>query len=428
MIKEALKKGQLYINYLGPSSAMLGSIVATPVLISNLGIKEWSLFALINILLPVIYFILFGSNQIARRLMVNINLSNHKTKESIEIFYKNEIKIFVRFVGSIIFLFFLLVKFNSDSYQSFQKVELTFFLISIAVLIKIYEIYYMDTLNGLKQHYKLNISTFVITIIKWCIVIYLSFINEININYIILATIIFSLLLITLQRFFIINIFNKKIQNLKSQISQIASEYKGNNFGIIIILFMILQQFDKILVFGILDPLSISYFGIAFMLSSIVPFIISPFIGYLTPEIYMSVEKDIKSRKKYFLQIIIAQFAALFVPLIIINLYLDTILNYWLGSNVNSYEVSFFLIPISISTLSISLLNSLKVLFIGENKISLFKKPLIVVLILCILFTILIYTNIFTVQIYLYCLSITISLLTIYFYIVFFKKNYILNL
>ena len=427
MIKEALKKGQLYINYLGPLGAVLGSLVATPVLISNLGLKEWSLFALINILLPIIYFILFGSNQIARRLMVNINLSNNKTRKSIEIFYKNEKKIFVRFLGSIIFLFFLLVKFNSDSYQSFQKVELTFFLISIAVLIKIYEIYYTDTLNGLKQHYKLNISSFIITIIKWCIVIYLSFIKEININYIILVTIIFSLLLITLQRFFITNIFNKKIQNLKNQISQIASEYKGNNFGIIIILFMILQQFDKILVFGILDPLSISYFGIAFMLSSIVPFIISPFIGYLTPEIYMSVEKDIKSRKKYFLQIIIAQFAALFVPLIIINLYLDTILNYWLGSNVISYEVSFFLIPISISTLSISLLNSLKVLFIGENKISLFKKPLIAVLILCTVFTTLIYTNIFTVQIYLYCLSITISLLTIYFYIVFFKKNYIVN-
>ena len=237
----------------------------------------------------------------------------------------------------------------------------------------------------------------------------------------------FSLLLITLQRFFITNIFNKKIQNFKGQINQTASEYKENNFGIIIILFMILQQFDKILVFGILDPLSISYFGIAFMLSSVVPFIISPFIGYLTPEIYMFAEKDIKSRKKYFSQIVIAQFIVLLIPLIIINLYLDTILNLWLGSNVNSHEISFFLIPISISTLSISLLNSLCVLFIGENKISLFKKPLIVVLGLCILFTTLIYMNIFTVRMYLYCLSISMSLLTIYFYIVFFKKNYILN-
>lgn len=76
MIKEAFKKGQLYVNYLGPSSALIGNLIATPILISNLGLQEWSLFALINILLPLVYLILFGSGEIVKRLMINIFLGN----------------------------------------------------------------------------------------------------------------------------------------------------------------------------------------------------------------------------------------------------------------------------------------------------------------------------------------------------------------
>lgn len=426
MIKEALKKKQLYINYLGPSSALLGSVFATPILILNLGLKEWSLFALINILLPIIYFVLFGSNQIVRRLMINIILNNYKAKKSIHIFYKYEKKIFFRFIISIIFLSLLLIKFNSYSYQSFNSVEWSFVFVSIAVLIKIYEIYYADTLNGLKQHYKLNLSTFIVTICKWVAIIYLSFINEININTLILLVIIFSLLLIIIQRLFISNIFKMKLNHFKNQSKQITSEFKDNNFGIIIILFLLLQQFDKILVFGVLDPLSLSYFAIAFMLSSIVPLIISPLIGYLTPEIYQSVEVNLKKRKKYFSQLIIVQFILLLTPLIILNLYLDPILNLWLENSVNSVDISSFLMPLSLSALSMSLLNSLKVLFIGENKIALLKKPLVMVLLLFILLTTILYVNILTVEAYLYCWSISMFFLTIYFYIVFFKKNYIL--
>ena len=78
MLKEAFKKGQLYVNYLGPSSALLGNLIATPILISNLGLEAWSLFALVNILLPLVYFVLFGSSEIVRRLMINIFLGNNK--------------------------------------------------------------------------------------------------------------------------------------------------------------------------------------------------------------------------------------------------------------------------------------------------------------------------------------------------------------
>ena len=59
MLKKALKS-QLYINYLGPSSSLLGNLIATPILISNLSLKQWSLFALIGILLPIVYLILLA--------------------------------------------------------------------------------------------------------------------------------------------------------------------------------------------------------------------------------------------------------------------------------------------------------------------------------------------------------------------------------
>ena len=80
MIKEAFKKGQLYVNYLAPSSALLGNLIATPILISNLGLKQWSLFALLNVLLPLVYLLLFGSGELVKRLMINIFLGNEKWK------------------------------------------------------------------------------------------------------------------------------------------------------------------------------------------------------------------------------------------------------------------------------------------------------------------------------------------------------------
>ena len=422
MIKEGLKKGELYVNYLGPSSAALGSLVATPILISNLGLKEWSLFALVNILLPLAYFIIFGKSQIVRRLMINVILSNHKAMESINKFYEFEKKNFLRFIPIVIFFSFLLIFFNLKNYQSFVAAEFSLILVSIAVLIKMFEIYYDATLNGLKMHYKLNISSSFVTIMKWIVIVYLSFNDEIGINVILITVIIFSLILICIQRILIKNVTRNILPKLNNQKNTIL-ELKETDFGIVVLLIMLLQQFDKVLVFGILDPLSLSYFGIAFMLSSIIPMIISPLVGYFTPEIYQAVEKNLKDRKKYFSMLLLIQFIVLFAPLTILNVYLEPILKFWLGNNVDSMDILFFLIPMSLGALSISLLNSIKVLFIGENKIIYIKKPLVLLLFFLILLSVGLYLEILTVIFYIYCWSISLFILNIYFYFVFFKKN-----
>ena len=123
MLKKSFKKGQLYINYLGPFSSVLGSIVATPVLISNLGLTDWSLFALVNILLPLVYLVLFGIDENARRLMINIFLGNNKTFESIKLFYKNEKTILIKFICSILILSTILTILNSYNYPEYKEIR-----------------------------------------------------------------------------------------------------------------------------------------------------------------------------------------------------------------------------------------------------------------------------------------------------------------
>lgn len=425
MIKKALNKGQLYVNYLGPSSALLGNLISTPILISNLGLKEWSLFALINIFLPLVFLILFGSGEIVKRLMINIFLGNEKTKKSINMFYKYEQKIFVRFIPAIIFLSIALIILNSNNYPSLKTVELSFIFVSVAVFIKTYEFYYAEILNGLKQHYKLHIYGFINTVCKWATIIYLSFLSEVNINTLLITVIIFSFLMLFVQRIFILNVFNKKKDLLNNQNKEITSDFNESSFGMIVLLILLLQQFDKVLAFGILDPLSLSYFGIAFMLSTGIPLILSPIIGYLTPEIYEKVEINSKKRKKYFSKLIITQLIMLLIPLIIVNLYLEKILFLWLGNSINVIEISSFFIPLSISTLSISLLNSLKILFIAENKITFMKKPLVLIFCLFIFLTIILHLQILTVEIYLYCWSISMFFSILYFYFIFFIKRYV---
>lgn len=424
MIIKAFKKGQLYTNYLGPLSAILGNLIATPILITNLGLSEWSLFALVSILLPIVYFILFGSHELVRRLMINIFLGNKKTFQSINIFYKYERKIFIRFVPSVIFLSFLLIILNSDNYDFFKTIELSFIIVSIAVLIKVFEIYYSELLNGLKQHYKLHLYAFIITVLKWSSIIYLSFFKEINVNVLLLTLIIYSCLLLIIQRIIILNIFKKKQEKKINKNLSVISNFNKSNFGAIIILIWLFQHFDKVLVFGILDPLSLSYFGIAFMLCRGIQTIVLPIVNYFTPEIYETVEQDLKDRKKYFSKLIISQFLILVVFLIIVLIYLEQILNFWLGNNLNFSDIKLFVIPLSIGTLSISIINSLKFLFIAENKISLMKKPSTIVVSLLIVLTALIYFNVISVEIYLYSWSISMFLLLIYFYFIFFNKNY----
>lgn len=422
MNKNIFLKGELYINYLGPFSALLGNLIATPILISNLGIKEWSLFALVNILLPLVTLVLAGKGFFIARLMINVFLGNEKTKDSIDMFYKHEGKIFIRFLISIILLTIFLILLNSKKYPSFETINLTFLLISIAVFIKIFEQFYALLLNGLKEHYKLQISGIIVTISKWVAVIYLSLQNDIKINTLIITLIIFSLLLIIIQRLFVCNYFRRKKGYLTYLNKNLASGFNEKNFDIVIFLILLLLQFYNVLVFGILDPIKISNFGIALMICTGIPLIYSPLIGYLTPEINEKGEIKSKDRIKYFSNLIIMQFVVLLIILLFTNFFLEQVLVLWMGNSLNINEISYFLIPLSISVLAKELLETLKILYVAENKIIYMKNPLLLVFFIFISLIISVYLQAITPQIYLYCGSILILILAFYFYFIFFKK------
>ncbi len=422
MNKNIFLNGELYINYLGPFSSLLGNLIATPILISNLGIKEWSLFALINILLPLVTLVLAGRGFFIGRLMINIFLSNEKTKNSIEMFYKQEQKIFVRCIVSIIFLSLCLFLLNSNNYSSFEKIGFTFFLISIAVFIKIFEQFYAHILNGLKEHYKLQISGIIVTISKWALIVYLSLQKDIKINTIIVSLIIFSLLLIVIQRLFILNYFKKIKNELTNLNKNLILDFNEKNFDIVIFLILLLLQFYNVLIFGILDPIKISYFAIALMISTSIGLIYSPLVGYLTPEINEKGEIRSKDRVKYFFNLIIKQFVILLSALLFTNLFLEQILNLWIGNSLNLKEISNFLIPLSISVLAKELLGTLKIFYVAENKIHLMKNPLLSVLFIFIFLTIFVFLEVIRPLIFLYCGSFIILTLTLYLYFIFFKK------
>ena len=422
MNKNIFLKGELYINYLGPFSALLGNLIATPILISNLGIKEWSLFALINILSPLVTLILAGRGFLMGRLMINIFLGNEKTKKSIDMFYKEEQKIFIRCITSIIFLSICLFLLNSNNYSSFEKIGLTFFLISIAVFIKIFENFYAHLLNGLKEHYKLQVSGIIVTISKWTLIVYLSLQDDIKIDTLIISLIIFSLFLIFIQRLYVLNYFKDKKKEFTNLNKNLISNFNEKYLDIIIFLILLLVQFYNILIFGILDPIKISYFGIAFMISTSIGLIYSPLIGYLTPEINEKVEIRFKERIKYFFKLIINQFLILLTFLLFVNLFLEQILDLWIGNSLNIKEISNFLIPLSISVLAKELLSTLKILYVAENKTDFMKNPLLLAFFILIFLTISLFLQLITPLIYLYCGSFLILTLALYFCFIFFKE------
>ncbi len=427
MKKNILFNGELFINYLGPFSALLGNLICTPILISNLGIKEWSLFALINILLPLVSLVLAGKGFFVGRLMINIFLGNEKTKKSIEIFYNQEKKIFFRFIISTVLLTILLILLNSGKYPTFEGINLTFFLISTAVFVKIFEQFNAFLLNGLKQHYRLQISGGIVTLLKWIVIIYLALQNDTKINTIIVVLIVFSLLLIITQRLFILNYFKMKTNIIDNLNKKINLKFDEKNFQIVIFLLLLMQQFYNVLIFGILDPIRISYFGIALMISVSIPLIYSPIRGYLTPEINEKGELKSKDRIKYYAIFFIIQFGILLVLFLSVNFFLEEIIILWIGETLNINEISIFLIPLSMCILSKELLETLKVLYVSENIISYMKNSIIIIFLIFIFFIILLYKEVISPETYLYCGSISIFLLTLYLIIIFFKNSLLRN-
>ena len=97
--------------------------------------------------------------------------------------------------------------------------------------------------------------------------------------------------------------------------------FDEKNFDTVIFLMLLIQQFYNVLIFGVLDPIKISYFGIALMISVSIPLVYSPIRGYLTPEINEKGELKSKDRIKYYAIYFILQLVILLVLLSSVNFF-----------------------------------------------------------------------------------------------------------
>ena len=364
---KVFKQKDLYINYLGPISAIIGSFIATPILITNLNLETWSLFALINLFLPINYLILYGNNNLIKRKMINIFLNNKKKLISSSLFFHLEKKIFIKFSIFSLLLFVILKIFNSNSYQDLDNLDLSFFFVSLAIVIKIFEIYYAEALSGLKLHFQMNFSLFLITLLKWLSIIYLSYLNNIDINLIILIVIFFSLILLLIQRRLIKRFFKSK--NIKdNDHSKYFNQFKNTSFsfGSAITLLFIIQQFDKVLLFGFLDSRLIAFYSIASILIGLISSAISPILSYLAPEIYELSENKKKDRWKIYLRLLLIHFLILSSIILLFNFNFELILSFWLQDILSRNALTFFH-PLSIALLAISITETVKTIYIAEN-------------------------------------------------------------
>ena len=92
---------------------------------------------------------------------------------------------------------------------------------------------------------------------------------------------------------------------------------------------------------------------------------------------------------------------------------------------MNIEEISIFLIPLSISILSKELLETLRILYVSENKILLMKNSTILLFLIFIFLIILLYSKIISPETYLYCGAISIFFLAFYYFLFFLEKVYI---
>ena len=213
----------------------------------------------------------------------------------------------------------------------------------------------------------MNFSLFLITLLKWLSIIYLSYLNNIDINLIILIVIFFSLILLLIQRRLIKKFFKSK--NIKdNDHSKYSNQFKNTNFsfGSAITLLLIIQQFDKVLLFGFLDSRLIAFYSIASILIGLISSAISPILSYLAPEIYELSENKKKDRWKIYLRLLLIHFLILSSIILLFNFNFELILSFWLQDILSRNALTFFY-PLSIALLAISITETVKTIYIAEN-------------------------------------------------------------
>ena len=336
------------VNYYGPYSALLLSLIFTPFLIIILGLEEWAPIGIVNLLTPSIYIILYGLNISASREFINILLKNNKSQAVVSFFWQSLVKITFRNLIFFIFILLLLIFYFSNIKDSnfFERYTIISILISFILVFKVYEVFFSACLNGLKDFFYLNTILSISSIIKWIIGFLITYYISNKVEtflFIFLITTIFTSVILNLR----ISFFIKKIKYLKNERDSIYTNELYKNIGIVTVLLTIYQQIDKLILVSGVSEKTIGYYSLAFMFAIAIPQIVNPMLGFFAPSLnqYVQTEKITQLnqlyKKIFFINFIILSFLSIFL-----FFFGDIILYLWLRNANISIEVFKFLKPL----------------------------------------------------------------------------------
>lgn len=327
------------INFSGPFSAIFLNLFFTPFLLSQFGILKWSLFLLIGTLQPLSFFFSMGIPQLLFEKFPNIINRHNQNKKYFNEFLKLEI---IYFIGSLIFFLvvFYILKFNLniDSVHDLN-IHILLILISLILLFRMLEFFYITILNSVQKFYTSNISQVISSSIKWIF----GYLGVIYLEWSLIQFILFNLIIsiiFTIFLFIVIRIKIKlSIKNLNLKKDNLYQKTKLQISFFAISFFICLTQFDKFIVLIWQNDLTFfAKYSLVLTISSCIPMITQPLVTLYTSTINNDINRELKGQ-------ILDSLNNLFIFIAPISIFLffnlEIILNIWLKNIFFSNEIIF---------------------------------------------------------------------------------------
>ena len=325
------------INFFGPFSAIVLNLIFTPLLLMQFGILEWSLFLLIGAIQPLSYLFSLGIPQIIFEKFPQLITHHGRTKKNINEFLQLEI---IHLVGSsvfFLFVFFILKIFlNAESIPNIN-INTTVIIISLILLLRMLEYFYIIILNSVQKFYISNISQVISSTIKWIFgylgVIYLNWeLNQFLMFQLLISIIYILFLFLTIRVKFK---FSNNYLDLKNNHFFHVSKLQVSFFSIFF--FICLTQFDKFIVLIWHNNLAFfAKYSLVLTISSCIPIFTQPLVT-----LYSSiVNNNLKRNLDLLLLDILNNLFTFILPISIFLFFnLETILTIWLKQIFFDYEI-----------------------------------------------------------------------------------------
>ena len=399
-----------FVNYIGPASTIILNIIFTPLLINFYGLDNWTIIGLIFLLQPICYLVLFGTNNFINREIINI-FNLNKSSEILSLFNQIEKKLYLKSIIFFLILLIFLLILSEIQYIEYAKFSLI--VLVLIITLKIFEIFFSATLNGLKDHLILNLLLTFSSILKWALGYFIILFWNLSINYFLLIFLLMTFITLLMLKIRVKFFF----YGISREVKYIYTNKKFlNDIAKTAIFILLIFQFDKFIIIFSESKKQLGSFSLAFMVASSLPQLITPMLSYFAP--ILNELNELNESLKH---------SKLNLKLILYNIFFSTtcgitilffgerLLTFWLGDPDLSKNVHKYLIPLSLIYLNYNLLIQMQNYFTSTKNLSRFKIILIYISILLLI--LLIICKIYlTFLFFLYCSMLVLTSLSIFFY------------